>query len=140
MTEAYAMVNLVEQGWASQEEVARGFGYSARTVRRDQRRIEDCGLAALGHLSGYLLIPHDAIAKSMSIGGLAAQFAVSCIVLPLARIFHTEHETSTVCGVQKEVPLTPSLSPSFESVPLQQDGERVSEGRVRGVLTMKCPG
>ena len=53
MTEAYAMVNLVEQGWASQQEVAGAFGCSARTVRRDQRRFEDDGLAALGHLSGY---------------------------------------------------------------------------------------
>ena len=28
--------------------------------------------------------------------------------------------------MQEDVPLTPSLSPSFESGPLQQDGERVS--------------
>src|SRR5688572_10526659 len=53
MAEAYAMVNLVEQGWASQLEVARAFGCSARTVRRDQRRFEDGGLAALGHGGGY---------------------------------------------------------------------------------------
>lgn len=53
MAEAYAMVNLVEQGWASQQEVARAFSRSVRTVRRDQRRFEDGGLAALGHLSGY---------------------------------------------------------------------------------------
>ena len=53
MAEAYAMVSLVEQGWAYQSEVARAFGYSARTVRRHQRRFENGGLAALGHGSGY---------------------------------------------------------------------------------------
>jgi transposase len=53
MAEAYARVNLVEQGWASQLEVARAFSCSARTVRRDQRRFEDGSLAALGHGGGY---------------------------------------------------------------------------------------
>lgn len=53
MAEAYAMVSLVEQGWADQKEVARAFGCSVRTVRRHQRRFESGGLAALGHRSGY---------------------------------------------------------------------------------------
>ena len=53
MAEAYARVNLVEQGWASQQEVARAFACSTRTVRRDQHRWEDGGLAGLGHGSGY---------------------------------------------------------------------------------------
>ncbi len=38
MSEAYAMVSLVEQGLASQKEVAQGFGFAARTVRRYQAR------------------------------------------------------------------------------------------------------
>jgi len=53
MAEAHAMVSLVEQGWADQNDVARAFHCSARTVRRDQRRFEDDGLAALGQESGY---------------------------------------------------------------------------------------
>ena len=53
MAEAYAMVSLVEQGWADQSQVARAFGCSVRTVRRHQRRFENGGLAALGHRSGY---------------------------------------------------------------------------------------
>jgi transposase len=53
MAEVYARVNLVEQGWATQQDVARAFNCSARTVRRDQRRFEEGGLAALGHLGGY---------------------------------------------------------------------------------------
>jgi DNA-binding CsgD family transcriptional regulator len=53
MAEAYARVNLVEQGWASQQDVARAFGCSVRTVSRDRQRFEEGGLAALGHCSGY---------------------------------------------------------------------------------------
>lgn len=53
MAEAYAMVLLVEQGWADQNDVARAFGCTERTVRRHQRRLEEGGLPALGHRSGY---------------------------------------------------------------------------------------
>jgi transposase len=53
MAEAYAMVSLVEQGWARQTEVARAFGCDVRTVRRDQRRFEERGLVALGRPRGY---------------------------------------------------------------------------------------
>jgi DNA-binding CsgD family transcriptional regulator len=53
MAEAYAMVSLLEQGWANQKEVARAFNCSERTVRRHQRRFEEGGLAALGHGNGY---------------------------------------------------------------------------------------
>jgi transposase len=51
--EAYAMVNLVEQGWARQTEVAQAFGCDVRTVRRNQRRAEEGGLSALGRGRGY---------------------------------------------------------------------------------------
>jgi transposase len=53
MAEAYAMVSLVQQGWADQKDVARAFGTSARSVRRYQRRFEVGGLAALGQTGGY---------------------------------------------------------------------------------------
>lgn len=53
MSEAWAMVRLVDQGWASQKEVAQTFGCCERTVRRHQRRFEAGGLAALGRASGY---------------------------------------------------------------------------------------
>ena len=53
MAEAHAMVSLVEQGWADQNDVARSFGCAVRTVRRHQRRFEEGGLAALGHGRGY---------------------------------------------------------------------------------------
>jgi len=53
MAEAHARVSLVEQGWGDQNDVAHAFDCSARTVRRDQRRFEDGGLAALGQPWGY---------------------------------------------------------------------------------------
>jgi transposase len=53
MAEAYAIVSLIEQGWADQNDVAQAFACSPRTVRRHQRRFEEDGLAALGHRSGY---------------------------------------------------------------------------------------
>jgi transposase len=51
--EAYAMVSLVDLGWARQSEVARAFGCDVRTVRRHQRRLEEGGLAALGRPPGF---------------------------------------------------------------------------------------
>src|SRR5437016_4305753 len=51
MAEAHAMVSLVDQGWADQNDVARVFGCSVRTLRRHQRRFEEGGLAALGRVA-----------------------------------------------------------------------------------------
>jgi transposase len=53
MAEAYAMVTLVDQGWADQVEVARAFGCATRTVRRMQRRFDEGGLPALGLSPGF---------------------------------------------------------------------------------------
>jgi hypothetical protein len=53
MAQALAIVSLVEQGWATQVEVASAFGLTARTVRRYQERIALGGLAALGRRGGY---------------------------------------------------------------------------------------
>ena len=53
VAEANAMVSLVDQGWADQKQVARAFDCATRTVRRDQRRFEEGGLAALGRRAGY---------------------------------------------------------------------------------------
>ena len=53
MAEAHAMVSLVDQGWANQVEIAAAFQCSTRTIRRNQRRFEENGLAALGQGRGY---------------------------------------------------------------------------------------
>ena len=53
VAEAYAMVFLVDAGFAQQHEVARAFGWSVRTVRRHQRRYAEGGMAALATRSGW---------------------------------------------------------------------------------------
>jgi transposase len=53
VAEAYAMVFLVESGFAQQTEVARAFARSVRSVRRHQRRYAQGGMAALGGGAGW---------------------------------------------------------------------------------------
>jgi transposase len=53
VAEAYAMVFLVESGFAQQTEVARAFARSERSVRRYQRRYAQGGMAALGRVAGW---------------------------------------------------------------------------------------
>ena len=59
--EAYAMVLLFESGYADQNDIARGFGYSVRSLRRYQERLKAGGLSALarprGRPSGHKKIP-----------------------------------------------------------------------------------
>lgn len=50
--EGYAMITVVESGYADQNDVARAFGHSVRTLRRDQGRYERGGFAALGRPRG----------------------------------------------------------------------------------------
>lgn len=45
--EVYAMVTLVDAGYADQNDVARAFGYSTRSLRRYHAHYEAAGLAAL---------------------------------------------------------------------------------------------
>jgi transposase len=53
VAEAYAMVFLVESGFAQQTDVARAFIRSVRTVRRYQGRYAQGGMAALGREEGW---------------------------------------------------------------------------------------
>jgi len=53
VAEAYAMVLLVDGGYATQKEVGVAFGCSERTVRRHQDRYADRGMTALATRSGW---------------------------------------------------------------------------------------
>ena len=53
VAEAYAMVFLVELGFAQQTEVSRAFARSVRSVRRHQRRYAQGGMGALGRAEGW---------------------------------------------------------------------------------------
>lgn len=50
--EAYAMVTLFESGYADQNDIARAFGFSTRSLRRYQHRLEVGGLAGLARPPG----------------------------------------------------------------------------------------
>jgi len=50
--ETYAMVLLFESGYADQNDIARCFGYSARSLRRYQERLRAGGLSALARPRG----------------------------------------------------------------------------------------
>src|SRR5216684_54457 len=50
--EAYALVSLYESGYADQNDLARSFGYSTRTLRRFQERLHSGGLSALARPEG----------------------------------------------------------------------------------------
>jgi DNA-binding CsgD family transcriptional regulator len=50
--EAYALVSLFESGYADQNDIARSFGYSTRTLRRYQQRLQAGGLSALARPQG----------------------------------------------------------------------------------------
>jgi len=53
VAEAYAMVFLVESGFAQQTDVARAFARSVRSVRRYQGRYAQGGMVALGRAEGW---------------------------------------------------------------------------------------
>src|SRR6266702_5990981 len=53
VAEAYAMMFLVDSGFAQQTDVARAFARSVRTVRRHQVRYAQAGMAALGREQGW---------------------------------------------------------------------------------------
>ena len=53
VAEAYAMVFLVESGFAQQTNVAWAFERSVRTIRRYRERYGDGGMAALGREEGW---------------------------------------------------------------------------------------
>lgn len=50
--EEYAMLTLLESGYAEQKEIARAFSCSERSIRRYSKRFEAGGLPALGRSSG----------------------------------------------------------------------------------------
>ena len=122
MAEAYAIVTLVDQGWADQVEVARAFGCSTRTVRRMQERFEEGGLGALGRIVGFpkgrrratvgrMRRVHDLKTKGFSNRAIADRLGVSekAIRKLLRRL-----GWKTTEFVQAELPL-PSADPNLSA-------------------------
>jgi transposase len=61
--EAYAMISLWESEYATQSQIARAFGYSARSLRRYQQRFEAEGIRALVRKAGRPVGRHSGSAK-----------------------------------------------------------------------------
>lgn len=124
MSEAHAMVSLVNQGWADQNDVAKAFGCSARTVRRYQRRFEEGGLAALGQSDGYPRGRSRSPAARQQIQrlkteghshhGIARRVGISvrAVRKTLRRL-----GWKPIAPVQPELPLNPPENPSSNSAP-----------------------
>jgi transposase len=131
MSEACAMVNLVDQGWADQNDVARVFGCAERTLRRYQRRFEEGGLPALGRGVGYpkgrprLHVSRARRVKrlkeqSLSNREIAASLGVTekAVRKILKRMGWTRPEPSQLPLIPEEKSADPNLS-AFSSSPLE---------------------
>lgn len=78
MMESYALMNLLQCGYAQQNEVAKAFGYSARTIRRKQHKFESAGMSGVCNASGRPLgskstNPRKKIAQSLQRIGLSVR-------------------------------------------------------------------
>ena len=62
--EAYSMTTLWESEYATQTQIARAFGYSARSLRRYQERFAAEGIQALVRKPGRLRAAVPAVRKS----------------------------------------------------------------------------
>src|SRR6266852_8317632 len=113
MAEANARVSLVEQGWADQNDVARAFHCSARTVRRDQRRFEDGGLAALGQPSGFPKGRHRLLrSRTQLVHRLKAKGRSNCEIARCLGVSETAiRKLLRRLGWKESPPLQPSLLP-----------------------------
>jgi hypothetical protein len=126
MAEAHAMVSVVEQGWADQNDVAR----SPRTLRRYERRVETGGLAALGRprgdptgrarlKAGRLRLVDRLKADGLSNRAVAQRIGVSeHAVRKLLRRVGWRPPT----GEQERLPLAPpSAHPNVSAIPALED-------------------
>jgi DNA-binding CsgD family transcriptional regulator len=99
---AYAMVSVVESGFATQQEVARGFGISTRTLRRHQQRYAEGGMAGLATRSGWRSGRRRIGAKRLClIGKLAAEGLSNCEIA--RRLGVTENAIRRQVGPRKEL-------------------------------------
>lgn len=124
VAEAYAMVFLVDSGFALQREVAVAFGRSERTVRRHQRRYADGGMAALDVRSGWrrgrrrvssrrLRVIERCKAEGMSNRAIARQMGVT--EAAIRKLVGPEEPP-----VQEVIPFPALTTPHEESVPANE--------------------
>jgi len=133
VAEAYAMVLLVDSGFARQREVARAFGCSERTVRRHQKRYDDGGMAALAVRPGWrpgrrrisakrLLVIERCKADRMSNREIASRLGV------------TENAIRKLVGpaelpIQKVIPFPTAATATYDESPGEQTPSATAQAR-----------
>jgi hypothetical protein len=118
VAEAYAMVFLVESGFAQQTDVARAFGRSVRTVRRYQERYAQGGMTALGReerwrygrrrISGQRLRSVEMLkSQGMSNRAIAQRRAPRAQTLAGCGFGAAQHQCMTAAQARGDFPLKP---------------------------------
>ena len=142
MAEAHAMVSLCELGWADQNDVARAFGCTSRTVRRRQERFAASGLAALGRGGGYprgrqrlrpsrVRLVGRLKSEGLSNRAIAAQIGVTekAVRKLLRRLGWTERAPEQASlAIGRAGPADPNLSAFPAATPAAQPGKPQSKG------------
>lgn len=114
MAEAYAMVNLVQCGYADQNDVAKAFGYSKRTLRRKQHKFESEGMSGLGNSGGrprgprLNANPREKIAKTLRRQGVNAR--------DIARRLGVSKSTVSRWTANQEKPVKDDISSDYETI------------------------
>ena len=125
MTEAYAMVSLVRCGYADQNDVARAFGRSARTVRRLQRRFESGGMAQLATPGGRARGSQSAPSPWVQTAGILRRAGVS--VRDIAHRLGVGKTAVSKWLARSDRPGKPEPSPP-SAAPVHPSGERPGAG------------
>jgi transposase len=128
VAEAYAMVFLVDSGFATQVEVARAFRCTERTIRRHQQRYAEAGMAALATRAGWrpgrrrLPTPRIRLIERLKAQGLS-----NCEIA--RRLGVSEHAIRKQVGPslpeaasQAPLPLGPSADPATPVPPAPAPG------------------
>ena len=147
MAEAYAMVNLVEQGWADQGDVARAFGCSTRSVRRHEDRFRAGGLAALGRAGGYprgvrrIGRAREAAVRDLKEQGVATPEIARRVGVTPKAVRKLLKRTGWQSGDAEQLPLLPGGDPNLSALPIiRLDAvEETRTARVESDATERLP-
>lgn len=134
VAEAYAMVLLVDAGYATQKEIATAFGRSERTVRRHQERYAAQGMTALATRSGWrpgrrrIPTKRIVIIERLKMEGLSnreiagrlgvTEKAIRKQIGPTERVTHSQQQLLSLADVAASVPT--SIRDSSEASPEQE--------------------
>lgn len=131
VAEAYAMVMLVESGFAQQAEVARAFSKSERSVRRYQERYVQAGMAGLGRPGGWrrgrrrisgkrLRLIERLKGAGLSTRAMAQRLGVSAMAIRklLGPSKGEEADQLALLAVPEAPPIEPPLLPPVSDTPI----------------------